>query len=290
MYGIIYKATNKVNGKVYIGQTKNSLKTRMASHKYSAEKKNSKGHFHKAIRKYGWINFEWETLCNCSSLEELHIKEIQYIEYFDCHSPNNKGYNMTKGGDFNAMLDPDIRRRQKESLQISMKAFCGENNVMKRPEVKENHKKAIIKLTQSESWKDSNAKSQQKLRNVYEITFPDYTVEIVSGLTTFCKLHNLQQSKMSSVANGERSHHKGFVCKKLVQSSKKVSNPNTNKIYYFFDPKGSEITITNLNHFAKDNNVSYTCMLYVYQGKQHSHRGYTKNQSPQLCEESPVPL
>jgi len=55
---IVYKATNRVNGKNYIGYT-NNLEQRKRRHLSSSNNKNDKGyfsHFHCAIRLYGWKN------------------------------------------------------------------------------------------------------------------------------------------------------------------------------------------------------------------------------------------
>lgn len=52
---IIYKATNKINGKVYIGQSHKSLEERMRRHKNDSIRQDS--YFYRAIRKYGWENF-----------------------------------------------------------------------------------------------------------------------------------------------------------------------------------------------------------------------------------------
>lgn len=92
---IVYKITNKINNKVYIGQTKRSLRVRITAHVYSANVKKSQLRLHKAIRKYGIDNFTWDTIKVCDSLEELNKCEIEQINR---HNSFARGYNMTKGG------------------------------------------------------------------------------------------------------------------------------------------------------------------------------------------------
>jgi len=177
----------------------------------------SKSYFHKAIRKYGWDSFIWEVECYCSSKEELDEKEIEFIVEYDCHVSSGKGYNLTKGGDFHPMSDPNIKRRHDESLKTAMKSFCGDNNVMKRPEVKQKHQDAIELLAKNPEWIKAKSIGDQKQKSTYEITFPDGHIEIIIGLNKFCKDHKLQQSKMSSVASGDRNHHKRFKCKFIAR-------------------------------------------------------------------------
>jgi group I intron endonuclease len=275
MYGIIYKVLNKVNQKIYIGQTKNTLQRRMAAHKCSAITKKSNSYFHKAIRKYGWDSFSWEIICFCKSKEELDKKEIIYIHKYSSHVSLGFGYNLTKGGDFNPMSDPEIKRRADVNRAIAMKSFCGEYNVMKRPIVKEKHHAAILHMVTTEEWKKPTAIGNEKQKSIYEITFPDGHIETIKGLNQFCKDHNLQQSKMSSVSSGERPHHKNFICKKIEQRGKTIGNNNLNKEYYFKN-NNEKVVVTNLNEFCKENFLSYTCMLYVQQGKQPAHRGFSK--------------
>lgn len=214
IYGIVYKITNNVNGKVYIGQTIRPLSERMSQHKCCMNG-SSNSYLYKSMRKYGWDNFTWEIVCECSCREELNSKEIEYITLHESHRTRGKGYNLTKGGDFNPMSDPDVRRRQQQTMLISMKAFCGENNVMCRDDVKEKHHQAVISLSKDPNWIESKSKGDLKQMSEYEITFPDGTIEVILGLNRFCKIHNLSQSKMSSVSSGDRTHHKGFKCKRL---------------------------------------------------------------------------
>lgn len=93
---IIYKVTNLINGKIYIGKTTQKINIRRNQHKYSALKTNSKSVFHKAIRKYGWDKFEWSVIDKADSEEELNNKESYWIRYYDTYL---KGYNLTYGGD-----------------------------------------------------------------------------------------------------------------------------------------------------------------------------------------------
>ena len=55
--GCIYRATNTVNGKMYIGKTKNTLEERRVGHLTASNKRKSV--FQKALKKYGKDSFEW---------------------------------------------------------------------------------------------------------------------------------------------------------------------------------------------------------------------------------------
>lgn len=90
---IIYKVLNKINGKVYIGQTTQNLKTRWSQHKYNSKNGNCK--INRAIRKYGIENFEIQEIDNGNCIEELNKKEEFYIKKYDSV---NYGYNIRSGG------------------------------------------------------------------------------------------------------------------------------------------------------------------------------------------------
>lgn len=93
-YGRIYIIRNTVNNKVYIGQTKVSLKLRFQNHLSAA--RNGKDYvIGKAIRKYGEENFYIELLEECT-IEELNDREKYWISYFNS-TDNKLGYNMSIG-------------------------------------------------------------------------------------------------------------------------------------------------------------------------------------------------
>ena len=101
--GLIYKATNLINGKVYIGLTTQKFKERQAEHFYESKKTvktRSYTNFHKAIREFGKENFIWEIIFEEQniSIEELNNKEKYFIKLFQSND-KKIGYNMTEGGD-----------------------------------------------------------------------------------------------------------------------------------------------------------------------------------------------
>lgn len=100
MEGTIYCYTNSVNGKKYIGQTIHPA-SRKANHKHSAlynSGQDKDSPFHRAIRKYGWDNFDYEELeTGIDSYERLNNLEAFYIEELKTLVSEN-GYNILPGG------------------------------------------------------------------------------------------------------------------------------------------------------------------------------------------------
>lgn len=95
MRGFIYKITNKINGKSYIGQTIQNVKERFYQHcatKCSQAILNMV--IHKAINKYGKSNFTIEVIEEVESTN-LNDRERYWIRYYDSY---NNGYNSIEGG------------------------------------------------------------------------------------------------------------------------------------------------------------------------------------------------
>ncbi len=120
MSWIIYKHTNKVNGKVYIGQTKQSPKLRWKNGAgYVRDGKNSV--FAYAILKYKWHNFEHDIIeRNISSQETANEREQYWIKYYNSYIgfKNSNGYNMTLGGDSGEHLGYPVYQIDKSTLNI----------------------------------------------------------------------------------------------------------------------------------------------------------------------------
>lgn len=92
---IIYKLTNGINGKIYIGLTTATLEKRLRQHHYGS-RHGADRPLYRAMRKYGEDIFSAEAIDTAETLEELKQKEQYWIKYYDSYS---KGYNATRGGD-----------------------------------------------------------------------------------------------------------------------------------------------------------------------------------------------
>ena len=95
----IYKITNLINNKIYIGQSKN-IEKRWARHRTGPFNLNNNCYdspLYRAIRKYGLNNFSFEVIEQCNNTD-LNKKEIYWIHFYDSNN-NDKGYNLTDGGE-----------------------------------------------------------------------------------------------------------------------------------------------------------------------------------------------
>ena len=99
----IYKITNQVNGKIYIGQSVH-IKTRWQQHKQEAKLNRTNNLLYNAMRKYGVENFIFEIIEECTK-EQLNEREIYWIKYYNSFN-SDKGYNMTPGGSEPSKINP----------------------------------------------------------------------------------------------------------------------------------------------------------------------------------------
>lgn len=99
----IYKITNDINQKIYIGKTEFSIEKRFQEHcKDAFRERNEKRPLYAAMRKYGIKHFHIEQIEECNNPEE---REIYWIEYYGSFK---NGYNATLGGDGKKYIDYDL--------------------------------------------------------------------------------------------------------------------------------------------------------------------------------------
>lgn len=112
----IYKITNTLTGKVYIGQTKRNPHTRFDEH---MNDKSSTDYFHCAVRKYGSDAFTFEVIDTASSQDELNQKEIKWIERYNAYAKDvtSNGYNTNYGGDINPMYSEVVKEKHLASMR-----------------------------------------------------------------------------------------------------------------------------------------------------------------------------
>lgn len=159
VYGIIYIIKNKVNNKIYVGQT-SSKKGFKGRYNYSGkgiervfkchkrDRDNNRTyneHLLRSIEKYGFDAFEVDEEFDIAySKEELDKLEDMYIKIYDCMNPNN-GYNNKEGGS-HGKVSRESRKRMSENKK-------GENNPMYGKRLTEEHKRKLresrkgVKLT-----------------------------------------------------------------------------------------------------------------------------------------------
>lgn len=110
----IYKITNTITNKAYIGQTTQSLTERFWQHCHRSPSQSDRSAIHNAIKKHGKDNFTIEVLATAKSIDELNKLEIQYIKQLNTLSPT--GYNLLKGGD-NKECHPETKEKISKTLK-----------------------------------------------------------------------------------------------------------------------------------------------------------------------------
>lgn len=120
----IYKITNLINNKIYIGQSVN-IERRWQEHIYQ----NRNSAIHQAIKKYGIENFIFEIIEECSQ-SQLDEREIFWIKYFNSYE---NGYNLTPGGKAHFYYDLNAVKEMydecKSMLKTAKQIGCSENTI-----------------------------------------------------------------------------------------------------------------------------------------------------------------
>lgn len=110
--GYIYKYTNLINGKIYIGKT-----YRLNKRKYEHKHREVNTYFHNALKKYGFENFKYEVIAQTDNDKTLNFLETYYIRKFNSFIEN--GYNLTRGGE--GTLGYTVSERVKEIVSKTQK-------------------------------------------------------------------------------------------------------------------------------------------------------------------------
>ena len=140
----IYKITNKINNKMYIGQSKDII-NRWDKHKNELNSnKHKNDYLQKSWNKYGEENFDFEIIVLCEPAE-LNRLEKHYIDKYDTFNNDKKGYNLQSGGDF-----PQVSETTKEKISKanSGKIFTKEHkNNISKSRMKMKNKTGIHRVT-----------------------------------------------------------------------------------------------------------------------------------------------
>ena len=126
----IYKITNKINNKVYIGQSIRPIEQRFKRHINDACNDILNTHFARAIRKYGKDNFICEEIDRATNQDELNIKEQYWIRYYNSITD---GYNETDalskcGGNTYLSKTKEELKQISEKIRISKIGILNPNS------------------------------------------------------------------------------------------------------------------------------------------------------------------
>ena len=210
----IYKITNQINQKIYIGKTSRSLKLRWQEHLSETRTgKTENRPLHKAIAKYGPENFSMELIEE--TLDSLGSEREQYwIQEYSCYG--SRGYNATLGGEGTPSFDYDkIIESYLEFLNISETARyynCSVDTVsaalkskniipLERTKVVSNLYQKIILM------KDKETKETIQVFGTY-LEAARFIQE--NGLSGISNLPGIR-SKVSLVCRGKRKTFAGFI-------------------------------------------------------------------------------
>src|ERR1700751_1241615 len=137
----IYKITNLINNKIYIGQTKKSIQQRFSSHLHDSKSNLTNCYIHKAIRKYNKENFKIEVITegdyNKEFLDEL---EKHYIHLYNSRN-RNIGYNIAKGGSgLQYIMTNEIKNKIREKVKGNKNWLNKEHKLESKLKISENLK------------------------------------------------------------------------------------------------------------------------------------------------------
>ncbi len=130
--GYIYKITNMVNNKIYIGQTVKTVEKRFIQHKNNSNKEYfSQIVLYKAFNKYGMENFKCEEIEEVPN-DKLDEREKYWIEYYDSYF---SGYNSTLGGRTVSLYKWDVEdiieryHQLKSARAVAREIGCDHNTI-----------------------------------------------------------------------------------------------------------------------------------------------------------------
>jgi group I intron endonuclease len=105
----LYRITNKINNKVYIGQATDVSK-RWSDHRRAVRINNPTQIIHSAMIKYGVDNFEFNIIASCNNINDANEVETLLVKQYESHISTGKGYNISLGGR-NAPISEETKQK-----------------------------------------------------------------------------------------------------------------------------------------------------------------------------------
>lgn len=234
---IIYKVTNLVNQKIYIGQSVNTLEYRKSGHYRETTCPTRKlVYFHQALLKYPKDKFIWEVIDTATTIDELNKKEIYWIDHYQSNN-RSKGYNLKAGGDGGGTCCESTKRK------------IGYTTLLKwqNPETAAKMKEGLRKGTESVKQKALQNYKQTICKNCNAVFMyrpcdkKGFVPKFCSDecLQYFLKYKSKQNLQKASLVNKQNKDINREKCKQLIltwlPNFKKYKNLSKNKLTPLFD-------------------------------------------------------
>ena len=193
-FGYIYKITNIINNKIYIGKTKETIDSRYKRHIYDIEHHKTKSLLYDAMKKYGIDSFKVEQIDVATDQDELNKKEIYWISFYNS-TDHEKGYNLTTGGEVKKEMSLESRKRMSESHKNKPSNRLGKHHT-------EETKKKI-----------SEAMTGKRIGKYNVCSIPVRCIEtgeIFESIGEVERKYNIKATKVCAVCKGKRHMTGGF--------------------------------------------------------------------------------
>lgn len=209
---IIYKITNTVNGKSYIGFSSKTLKQRWRKHRHDA-KTGRKTYLCNAIRKYGHRKFKKEILFETKILElAKSVMEEKFIKEHQTYWLHGIEYNMTMGGD--GTLGHKHSRETREKMS---KSHTGKKHTeitkkklskQRKGEGNPNYGRIFSKEYRSKIGSAVSGSKNGRAKR-FLVTLPSGEQVKIEDRKGFCEQHNLKYNSVCS-ATRRGSPYQGY--------------------------------------------------------------------------------
>ena len=207
----IYKITNNINQKIYIGKTIRSINERFREHKRDSFKEECENRpLYRAMRKYGIQNFSVELIEETDNPEE---RERYWIEYYGSFK---NGYNATLGGDGKSYIDYDLvvaaYRELKNCIETAKQLNIHEDTVRNILKIKN---EPILSSTEVTKAKYGNCVNMYSLEGKYLMTFASMSEAgqyLIDNKLSNCKLTTIR-THISEACRGKRKTAAKFIWK-----------------------------------------------------------------------------
>ena len=248
----IYKITNAIDGKVYIGQTVCFVR-RAQLHKSQLQRNKHGNHkLQNAVNKYGIDRFLFEIIAVC----DIHDLDRQETEYLAQYIHNKKAC-------YNHDLTPKRTSLEKVNLSDAIKRSW-ENSSERRKKTAENMIKTKI----------NNPQMYENLKKTRRYIDPTGQIHVVNDLKTFCESHDLSYEVMRKMSKGSYISHKGWKSGD-IQKEEKEDRESKTTVYRFMNPDGVIIETKNIAKLAEETKSDRTRFFRLINGRIKIYKGWT---------------